>query len=157
MNKKIKIILSTILILIVSGIGGFYLLRYLAFKALVGGNFVTQQGKEAQSTFESITEISDAPITKTRTYVVNWLDPAFFSRFRTNEKFIEELISKYKLEEQSIESSDCRTLLNVSTGQRWWNPENFNVDKCYSGENEKENYYLIYHPNSGNTFFTILR
>ena len=159
MNKKLKIILGTILILIVSGIGGFYLLAYLAFSASTGQHFITQEGKEAQSTFESVTEISNAPITETRTYVANWLDAAFFSRFRTDEQFIEELIAKYELEEQSIESSDCQTLLNVSTGQRWWNPKDFTVDKCYLGstdkEEYKEKYYLIYHPKSGNTFLFI--
>ena len=51
MNKKIKIILGTILLLIVSVIGGFYLLSYLIFTAWTGQNFVTQAGKEAQSIF----------------------------------------------------------------------------------------------------------
>ena len=166
MNKKLKIILGTILILIVSGIGGFYLLSYLGFTAWInssedeqalGQYFVVQEGKEAQSTFESVTKISNAPISETRTYVVNWLDPAFFSRFRSNKDFIKELIAKYKLEEQSIESSDCKTLLNVSTGQPWWNPQKFTVDKCYLGSTEKEKHYLMYHPKSGNTFLFIQR
>ena len=171
MTKKLKIILATIAILIISGIGG------LAFRvdlmnlfdsfftdsqskeaeSIFDSIFIFSEGKEAQSIFESITEISDAPIAETHIYFKNRLDPFFFSAFRTNKDFIEELISKYELEEESIESSNCQILLNANFGRSWWNPKNFTVDKCYSGGTEEEKFYLIYHPSSGKTFFHIQR
>lgn len=151
MTKKQKIIIGIFSIFIVSGIGVAGFIIYLM------SMFTTEyQGKQALREFEYITEISNAPINETYFLVETLgINPTFYFHFRTNKDFIEELIDKHGLKEESIKSYNCQKLLNINIWRLWWNPKNFQFDKCYSGYSNGNDYYLIYHPDSGNTFLHI--
>ncbi|MEL6457045.1 MAG: hypothetical protein AAFQ91_02170 [Cyanobacteria bacterium J06621_15] len=166
MNKKLKIFLGTILILIVSGASGFYLFAYLAFTAWTADVYTEYKGEEAKLKFEEISEISDTSLTDIHFLAENRsIDPEFYFRFRTDKEIIEKLIEKNELQIQIITSTECQKLLNYDVRQRaidnnlqlsWWNPKSLQVNTCYYGINsDNDGYYLIYEPSSGNTFLYI--
>lgn len=170
MNKKLKIILANILILIVSGVSIFYLLAFIKSSAWTFLFYGEYQGEDAKLAFEEINEISNTSLTDTYYLVESRvpIDPEYYFSFRTDKELIDKLVKKHKLKEYSIKSYECDRLLDNEIRQRvnsiilplsWWNPKNLQADKCYhgwSGSNNNDWYFLIYHSNSGKAFLYII-
>ncbi len=100
--------------------------------------------------------ISNARVA-TSTY---WHQQHYYSRFNTKADFIEKVInntevSRYKLQEEPITSDTCQKILAENIKRSWWNPQDFEVDKCYSDNKTSPGNFsvLLYHPDSGTAFY----
>lgn len=151
-SKIIKnIIVGLISISIVSGIG-LFILMIIFFYLVFGDNLEEYRGKEALSRFG----YPNAPVSDARGAFRGVLhEQNFYYRFNAKEDFIQKLIGEKELKEMTINSDTCQRMLNENLGRSWWNPKKLKVDKCYSDYSETNDAFnaLIYHPNSGTTFW----
>ena len=156
-NRKIikVIIIGIALATLVSGIGILILIVTL----WTADSLEEYEAKEALQSLEirlGKGNISNVRVA-TSTY---WHHQNYYSRFNAKADFIEKIIndtevSRYKLQEEPINSDTCQIILAENIKRSWWNPQDIDVDKCYSDNRASPGYFsvLFYHPDSGTAFY----
>ncbi|AFY57601.1 hypothetical protein Riv7116_5206 [Rivularia sp. PCC 7116] len=159
MTKAVKIVRNLIigfaLITMISAIGVYGLIIFV-FSA---ENVEEYESKQALSSLQirfAKGNISNAYVA-TSTY---WHDYNYYARFNAKADFIEKFIvetknNRNKLQEEPIDSKACQIILSEKIRLSWWNPQEFDVDKCYSDKNISPGTFsvLLYHPESRTAFY----
>ncbi|MBV6621367.1 MAG: hypothetical protein KI793_00170 [Rivularia sp. (in: Bacteria)] len=159
MTKGIKIVRNLIigfaLITMISAIGVLGLIIFV----FTADNVEEYESKQALSSLQirfGKKAISNARVA-TSSY---WHDYNYYARFNAKADLIEKVINETKnnrneLQEEPIDSKACQELLSEKIQRSWWNPQDFDVDKCYSDNQISPGSFsvLLYHPDSGTAFY----